>query len=124
MPVYEYICHDCQDKVSILMKFSEYNPNPACPVCRGTNLARIFSGFALHKSLSTIHEESGEPGRSVSPDYYKDPRNIGRHMEKQFRDMNIEMPSEIKKNIEAARGGELPDSLKDFKSASADSAYH
>jgi len=78
----------------------------------------------MHKSLSTIYEESGEPGPSQSSDYYKDPRNIGRHVEKKFKDMNIEMPSEIQQSINAAREGVLPDSLKDLNSASSDTAYH
>jgi hypothetical protein len=85
---------------------------------------RLFSSFAVLKSVSTVHEESGELGRKQSPDYYKDPRNIGRHLEKKFGDMNVEIPPEIKDSIRAAREGTLPDSLKDLESASADSAYH
>jgi hypothetical protein len=45
-------------------------------------------------------------------------------MEKRFRDMNIEMPSEVKNSLEQAREGVLPDSLKDLGNASPDSSYH
>jgi putative FmdB family regulatory protein len=124
MPIYEYNCHHCNRKVSIFMRISQFNSNPGCPLCGKSGLTRVFSCFAVHKSLSTLHEESGGPGPSQSNGYYKDPRNIGRHLEKKFKDMNIEMPSEIQQSISAAREGDLPDSLKDFNSASSDSAYH
>ena len=57
-------------------------------------------------------------------DYYKDPRNIGRWTEKKFQDMGIEMPTEIQQKIQASREGELPEQLKDLKSASSDASYH
>ena len=124
MPIYEYNCPNCNHKVSIFMRISQFDPNPGCPLCGKSGLVRIFSSFAVRKSVSTLYEESGEPGLSQSNNYYKDPRNIGRHLEKKFKNMNIEMPSEIQQNISAAREGDLPDSLKDFNSASSDSAYH
>ena len=125
MPIYEYICHNCNKKVSLFMKMTAIDPNPSCPECGNAKLTRIFSGFAIHKSIGTIYEESGEPGSRVSSEYYKDPRNIGRHIEKRFKDMNIEFPSDVKKSVEAAREGELPESVKDLNtSAAPDSTYH
>ena len=58
-----------------------------------------------------------------SQDYYKDPRNIGRWTEKRFKDLGMEMPGEIQQKIQAAREGELPESVKDLQSASPDAAY-
>ena len=74
--------------------------------------------------MKTVWEESGEPTNVPSPDYYKDPRNIGRWVENKFQDMGMELPSEVQKTIQAAREGELPDSLKDLKSATPDATYH
>ena len=59
----------------------------------------------------------------MSEDYYKDPRNIGRGLEKQFKDMNMQIPAEIQNSIDSARDGVLPDSIRDLDSASPDSAY-
>ena len=61
---------------------------------------------------------------SPNPEYYKDPRNIGRWTEKRFRDMGMEMPAEIQQQVQAAREGELPGSLKELQSASPDATYH
>ena len=125
MPIYEYTCNNCNQKVSLFMRLTAINPNPSCPMCGSYELTRVFSGFTIHKSIGSLHAESGEPRSHVSPDYYKDPRNIGRNIERKFKDMNMEIPSELKKSIEAARGGDLPESAKDLNSsASADSAYH
>jgi len=69
-----------------------------------------------------MHEESGEPDISpMNPDYYSDPRNIGRSTEKRLKQLGIDMDSEeyrdtfseVKESIAAAREGELPKSLKD-----------
>lgn len=85
---------------------------------------RAVSSFAYHKSMATIHEESGEPQMFPTMDYYKDPRNIGRWAEKRFAEMGTEMPAQVKEQIQAAREGELPESLKELKSATPDSTYH
>jgi putative FmdB family regulatory protein len=122
MPIYEYICSTCNKKVTIFLRTAAVDP--LCPVCGTSGLTRIISNFAIHKSINTIYEESGTPGEAISADYYKDPRNIGRRLEKQLRDSNIDMPPEIRRSIDEAREGSLPGSLKDLDSASADSAYN
>lgn len=125
MPIYEYHCQNCHRKISLLMHISDYGKTQNCPVCGKQDLVRIISSFAIHKSLSTVYEESGDPVRGQSADYYKDPRNIGRGLEKRFKDMNIEIPDSIKQSIQEAREGKLPDSIKDLdNNASPDSAYH
>jgi len=69
------------------------------------------STFAYHKSTKDVHEESGEPSMMSGPDFYKDPRNIGRWTENKFKEMGIDVPPEVQEEIDAAREGELPDSL-------------
>lgn len=122
MPIYEYICGTCNKKVTVLLRMA--SAEPLCPLCGNSGLTRIISNFAIHKSINTIYEESGAPGGAISADYYKDPRNIGKSLEKRLRDSNVEMPPEIERTIAEAREGNLPGSLKDLDSAAADSAYH
>jgi len=123
MPIYEFFCPSCREKSSFLVR-SASSFVPKCSTCGSTDVARVISTFAQHKSLKTIHEESGEPSQFGSPDYYKDPRNIGRWAEKKFQDMGMEMPDEIQQKIQAAREGELPEPVKDLQSASPDASYH
>lgn len=113
MPIYEFSCHKCSRRFSLLTRSWAESVGAACPECGSDDVARLVARFSYHKSVSTIHEESGEPGMFPSDDFYRDPRNIGRWTEKRFADMGLEMPPEVREEIEAAREGELPDSLKD-----------
>ncbi len=86
---------------------------PRCPACGSNDLVRVITSFAHHKSMKTIWQESGEPQRVSGRDYYKDPRNIGRWTEKRFKELGLDMPSQIQEQIQAAREGELPESVKE-----------
>lgn len=123
MPIYEFICENCHKRVSFLVRDIAAPLAPACSSCGNTDLSRVISGFAYHKSLKTVWDESGEPTMHPGNDYYRDPRNIGRWVEKRFRDMGQELPSQIQEKIQAAREGELPEPLKDLESASPTAAY-
>jgi len=55
MPVYEYRCHSCRRKVSLL-QHSLSSDAPACPHCGG-ELERLFSTFATHKSYRDAYDD-------------------------------------------------------------------
>src|SRR4030042_6523866 len=114
MPIYEFRCNSCQQRTSLLTKSISESLSLVCPTCGGKELTRLVSSFAYHKSMSTIYEESGEPDRA-GPDYYKDPRNIGRWTEKKFKEMGMEMPSQVDEMIQAAREGGMPGPVKDLQ---------
>jgi len=123
MPIYEFICQNCHRRLSFLVRGISTTFVPKCSFCGSANLSRTISGFAYHKTLKTIWEESGDRKVQADGNYYKDPRNIGRWAEKKFQDMGQEMPSQIQEKIQAAREGVLPEPLKDLESASPTAAY-
>jgi len=123
MPIYEFVCQRCHSRISLLIRDISAPFAPKCSSCGNTKLSRVISGFAYHKSLKTVWEESGEPTAHPGDDYYRDPRNIGRWAEKKFQDMGQEMPSQIKEKIQAAREGVMPEPLKDLQSVSPTAAY-
>ena len=114
MPVYEFVCQKCNAKSSILVRSVAQSWSATCPACGSNDLERIISTFAYHRSMKTIHEEAGEPQTFSSPDYYKDPRNIGRWAEKRVQELGLEMPSQVQEMIQAAREGEMPQPVKDL----------
>ncbi len=113
MPIYEFRCLSCRKVASFLVRNVDGFSKPGCPAC-GAELERIVSSFAQHRSVGDVQEASGSPDRP-GPGYYNDPRNIGRWTEKRFQEMGMEMPSEIDGMIQAAREGELPESVKDLR---------
>ncbi len=112
MPLYEVQCQDCNARSSILVRSTAGPFAAECPACGSRNLVRVISRFAYHKSMSTVWEESGEPGASPDSGYYEDPRNIGRWAERKLGELGMEVPPQIKEKIKAAREGELPDALE------------
>jgi putative FmdB family regulatory protein len=111
MPIYEYRCQKCRSRFTELVRNWSDKVTPVCPKCGNKNPERLISSFAYHKSVQTIHEESGEPSLTSGADFYKDPRNVGRWTEKKFKEMGVDMPPEIQQEIDAAREGELPESI-------------
>jgi len=123
MPIYEFVCQNCHRRLAFMVRDISAPFAPKCSSCGNLNLSRVISGFAYHKPLKKVWEESGEPTMHPGEDYYQTPGNIGRWVEKKFQDMGQELPSQIQEKIQAAREGVLPEPLKDLKSASPTAAY-
>ena len=114
MPIYEYRCGECGRTGERLHRSSADAVNPPCDHCGSTQTARLISRFATPKSEQQVIEQYGLPDPKAGPDAYKDPRQIGRWAEQRFDEMGIDMPSEARQMIDAARDGELPEPIKDL----------
>jgi putative FmdB family regulatory protein len=111
MPIYEYRCQDCGRKSSVFVRTASAAAEPACSHCGGRHTERVMSAFAYHRSEQTRLEQTEEPALYNSPEYYKDPRNIGRWAEKRMDEMGMEMPDQVKDMIGKAREGEVDEIL-------------
>jgi putative FmdB family regulatory protein len=111
MPIYEYKCRACGRLTSAFVRSAEGAREPACQHCGGKT-ARALSRFAYHKAAGRVLEEHGAIPRGMED--YKDPRQIGRWVEKKFDDYGMELPGEAREMIDAAREGDLPDAVKDL----------
>jgi putative FmdB family regulatory protein len=112
MPIYEFKCRDCDRLTSIFVRTPGAEHEAACHHCGSHNLSRLISGFSYHKSEQTILQEYGaEPKRLED---YRDPRQIGRWVERRFDEMGEELPEHTRKMIDSAREGEMPEPMKDL----------
>lgn len=66
MPIYEYICQDCQQRFSARRAMSEADAPIACPKCGSAQTRRGLSLFAAHSSGGSIAGGSGESCGSCS----------------------------------------------------------
>src|SRR6266508_6935426 len=114
MPIYEYVCADCTKLTSVFVRSASSDLSPRCDHCKSANLTRAVSRVAIGRTESQIMEQYGAPEPGQGPDAYKDPRPIGRWVEKRFDEMGMELPSEARKMIDAAREGEFPEPVKDL----------
>ena len=109
MPIYEYRCQSCRAGVSVFVRSIATHVAPDCGECEAGPMARLMSSFAMGKTVAGVHESA--PMGSRSPDYYRDPRNIGRHVEESFSRHGVAMPDSVRQSIDSARSGETPKGL-------------
>ena len=111
MPIYEYRCEKCGGTSSFFTKSINTAVEPVCAHCQGTHMCRAISRFAMGKSGRPAQDNYSSGGGESSPDYYRDPRNIGRHVEDSFARHGVDMPESVRDTIQAAREGGLPKGL-------------
>lgn len=52
MPVYEYVCRDCNREFTVFLSIREYETEPKikCPKCESDNVQRKLTGFFVKTS--------------------------------------------------------------------------
>ncbi|MBI3013901.1 MAG: zinc ribbon domain-containing protein [Candidatus Tectomicrobia bacterium] len=75
MPIFEYLCHDCRRKFSLLVGVSAHEVAASCPRCGGTNYRKLISRIARVRSEEAIMEELADPTKIGDPE---NPRDLAR----------------------------------------------
>ena len=114
MPIYEYECHDCRKRVSLLVLRPSAAPIPTCPRCHGSNLSRLMSRFATVKSEEARLESIADPSSAGDLDE-NDPASVARFMKK----MGKEFGDDLGDDFESAVDEALSESEADASGASA-----
>ncbi len=58
MPLYEYMCSECNSKFEVLHKSSTNKENIICPNCNSAQNKKLFSSFSA--SISSSQDRSSE----------------------------------------------------------------
>jgi putative FmdB family regulatory protein len=64
MPLYEYLCGDCERSFDQLVSFAKADDPQRCPHCGGEHTQRKLSTFAAHHSGGSAAPVSARPARS------------------------------------------------------------
>jgi putative FmdB family regulatory protein len=101
MPIYEYECHDCRRRVSLLVLRPSAAPAPTCPHCQGSNLRRVMSRFATVKSEEARLESLGDPS-SVGDLDENDPASVARFMKKMGKEFGDDLGDDFESAVDEA----------------------
>jgi putative FmdB family regulatory protein len=110
MPIYEYICDDCQEQVNLFFRsFAEVETKPAvCPLCGGSNLERVISRVAVVHTAGGQASQAGSGSLGASDQ--NDPKALARSWREASRGQDLGKEfNEVGSRLEA---GERPESIE------------
>jgi len=101
MPIYEYECHDCHRRVSLLVLRPSAAASPTCPRCGGSALSRLMSRFATVKSeearLDALTDSS-----SLGELDENNPASVARFMKKMGREFGDDLGDDFESAMDEA----------------------
>ena len=101
MPIYEYECHDCRRRVSLLVRSLSSAEAPACPRCGGVSLTRLMSRFATVKSEEARLESLASDGSFGDLDE-NDPTSVARFMKKMGKELGDDLGDDFDSAVDEA----------------------
>lgn len=113
MPIYEYTCHDCKRRISLLWRsFADAETRePVCPRCGGNDLTRLISRVSVVRS-----EESRLDNLADTPDLSgldeNDPKSLARFMRKMASETGEDLGPEFEEVVDRLEAGEDPESIE------------
>ena len=112
MPLYDYRCQDCKNRVSIQQSYAEYGVKPvACPVCGSKALTRLINRVRIAKSEDRRLDDMADPSFFGDVDE-NDPKSLARAMKKMGSEMGEDLPPEFNEITDRLEAGEDPESIE------------
>jgi putative FmdB family regulatory protein len=117
MPIYEYTCHDCRRRVSLLWRsFTEAQSREAvCPRCGGKDLTRLISRVSVVRSeggrMDDLADSGGEEALSGLDE--NDPKSLARFMRKMADETGEDLGPEFEEVVGRLEAGEDPETIEE-----------
>jgi putative FmdB family regulatory protein len=113
MPIYEYTCHNCKRRVSLLWRsFADAADHQAvCPRCGGTRLTRLISRVSVARSEESRLDDLADPSSLGDLDE-NDPKSLGRFMRKMAAETGEDLGPEFEEVVGRLEAGEDPESIE------------
>jgi putative FmdB family regulatory protein len=111
MPLYDFICIDCQERFDIYLSYSEYGKKAvACPHCGSGKVKRRVPRVRVAKSEESRLESMADP--SALAGLEDDPKSLGRMMRKMGSEMGEELPPEFDDVVDRLEAGQSPEEIE------------
>ena len=112
MPVYEFRCQSCQNRVGLRLSYAEYGvKKPVCPVCGGRELKRVIGRVRVAKSEDQRLDALSDPSAFGDLDE-NDPKSLARAMKKMGKEMGEDLPPEFDEITGRLEAGESPEAIE------------
>ena len=112
MPLYEFRCQSCTNKVSIRQSYAEYGVAAVtCPVCGSQKLSRLIGRVRIAKGEDRRMEDMSDPAFFGDVDE-NDPKSLAKAMKKMGKEMGEDLPPEFDEITGRLESGEDPESIE------------
>ena len=112
MPLYEYRCQSCQQKVGVRLSYAEYDTTrPKCPLCGSPNLKRAIGRVRIAKSEDARMEAMADPTNFGDVDE-NDPKSVAKFMRKMGSEMGEDLGPEFGEVVDRLESGESPEAIE------------
>jgi len=113
MPIYEYYCYDCKQRVSVFFRTISAASDEAavCPTCEGKRLHRLVSKVRMLRSEESRMESLADPSL-MSGLESEDPRALAGFMRKMSDEMGEPLDAAMTEVMDRLESGESPESIE------------
>jgi putative FmdB family regulatory protein len=101
MPIYEYECHGCRRRFSLLVLRPSAAEAPTCPRCGSQALSRLMSRFATVKSEDARMDALADSSSLGDLDE-NDPSSVARFMKKMGRELGDDLGDDFESAMDEA----------------------
>ena len=121
MPIYEYFCLDCHQRVSIFFRSMRATETETaqCPNCESERLHRLVSRVRVLKSEESRLEGLADSSLMTGLEQ-EDPRALANFMRRMSDETGEPMDAEMTEMVDRLAAGESPESIEDSMPADTD----
>jgi putative FmdB family regulatory protein len=114
MPIYEYYCYDCRQRVSVFFRsFSVASDDAAlCPTCEGKRLYRLVSRVSVLKSEESRMEGLADDSSLMSGLESEDPRALAHFMRRMSNETGEPLDAEMSDVLNRLESGQSPEEIE------------
>ena len=116
MPIYEYRCGGCGRKVSVFFRSFGSVGDASCPRCGSTDLTRLFSRVAVHRSSASDGDDFADGGDDEFGGMFdgldeEDPRAMARALRRMSEETGEPIEPEMEEALGRMEAGEDPEAV-------------
>jgi len=112
MPIYDFICNNCNERFDVFLTFAEYGRKTVtCAHCNSKNVRRRMTKVRVAKSEESRMESMADDFSGFEG-MEDDPKAMGRMMRKMGKEMGEDLPPEFNEVVDRLEKGQSPDEIE------------